>query len=96
LGSIPLYVTIGEDEWEAKPYHLLVIKSKNGKPRVVPISPKAVKVFFSLMNGQTTGEYVFTSFRTGGGLTEIKKGFVSACKAAGIPHGANTQWPDLP
>lgn len=44
------------------------------------------------MNDKTTGEYVFTSFRTGRGVTEIKKGFVSACEAAGIPQGVNTPY----
>lgn len=70
--------------------HLPVEKSKNGKPRVVPINSVVKAEIEKLRQDAKAGEYVFTSDRTGAGYQEIKKGFKKACEEANIPHGQLT------
>ncbi len=50
-------------------------------------STKAKAVIEYQLNDATIGQYVFPSSRTGGILKEVKKGFASACEAAGIKYG---------
>ena len=69
--------------------HLLVVKSKNKRPRTVPLTARVQSELRQVIQGRTEGP-VFLSARTGVNLVEIKKGFRRACELAGIPHGQST------
>jgi integrase len=69
---------------EIKPDSLLVIKPKNGKPYLVPLSPTARQIVEAQINDATTKRYLFTSPRTGGKYTDIKTGFTAAVRDAGL------------
>jgi len=64
------------------PNELLVEKSKNGKARVIPLTPGARRIAEFQIADATTGKYLFTSYRTGGMITEIKTGFTAAVRDA--------------
>jgi integrase len=64
-----------------------VLRGKNGRPRVIPLNTKAKAVAEYQLNDATVGEYLFPSSKTGEMLKEVKKGFASACDAAGIKYG---------
>lgn len=72
--------------WEVRPGWLLIEESKNGRPRVIPMSRRVRERLRRLCEDVTTGEYVFRSIRTGERINDIKKGFVSACGLAGISN----------
>jgi integrase len=65
------------------PRAVLVVKGKDGKPRVLPLNRTARGVFTILVGDSTTGEWLFTN-RGGGPMKSIKKGFAAACERAGI------------
>lgn len=66
------------------PNELLVEKSKNGKARVIPLTPGARRIAEFQIADATIGRYLFTSYRTGGMITEIKTGFTAAVRDAGL------------
>lgn len=68
------------------PNELLVEHSKSDKPRTIPLSGKARRIVDILCNDATTGEYVFASPRTGGQLSQIKKGFAAAVQDAKLEN----------
>jgi integrase len=70
--------------WEVHPNWLLIEKSKNGRPRAIPMSQRVCRILQMLSEDATAGEYVFSSIRTGSQIHDIKKGFVSACQEAKI------------
>ena len=70
--------------WEILPGWLLIEKTKNGKPRTIPMSQRVQAILKMLIEDATTGEYIFTSSKTRSRFNDIKKGFVSACQDAGI------------
>lgn len=78
--------TVKGEVWEVRPGWLLIEKSKNGRPRVIPMSQRVRKILQTLCEDVTTGEYVFRSIRTGTRINDIKKGFVSACLEAGTDN----------
>jgi integrase len=59
-------------------------KTKNGKPRAIPMSQRVQAILKMLCEDATTGEYIFTSIKTRTRINDMKKGFVSACREAGI------------
>ncbi len=62
-----------------------VVESKSGKPRLVPMNEEARRVLLTLRTFSTTpDEPVFTSYRTGLRLTDLRKSFNSACREAEI------------
>jgi len=63
---------------------LLIVRSKNGKPRTIPLTAEARRIALSQMADVTTKEYLFTSFITSGMITEIKTAFTSAVREAGL------------
>lgn len=65
------------------PRAVLVIKGKDGKPRVLPLNSIARSVFEILVEDTTTGEWLFTN-RDGKPMKAIKKGFAATCVRAGI------------
>jgi integrase len=86
FSTIAVTRVIKGEVWEVRPGWLLIEKSKNGRPRVIPMSRRVRKILQVLCEDVTTGEYVFRSIRTGERINDIKKGFVSACDEAGIDN----------
>lgn len=71
------------------PNHLLVVKSKNKRPRTIPMTPRVRVELLSVIQDRIQGP-VFSSARTGINLVEIKKGFKRACELAEILYGQST------
>ncbi len=69
---------------EVRPNHVLIPKSKNGKPRTIPLSSVAKDIFASLLSDESTSEYVFANPDTNKPYTDIGKLFAKACADAGI------------
>jgi integrase len=88
LNFSPLAVTrvVKGEAWEVRPGWLLIERSKNGRPRAIPMSRRVRAILQTLCGAATSGEYVFRSIRTGERINDIKKGFVSACAEAGITN----------
>jgi integrase len=84
VSSVPRLFLVGAKKVEVMPNELLVEKSKNGKPRVVPLTTEARKIVETQIADVTTKQYLFTSYRTKGMIAEIKSGFTSAVRAAGL------------
>lgn len=76
--------TIRGEIWHVPPGWLLIEKSKNDRPRTVPMSGEVREMLYRLCQGATCGEYVFGNIRTGGHILDIKRGFTSAVTDAGI------------
>jgi integrase len=66
-----------------RPGWLLIEKSKNGRPRTIPMSGRVRRVIERLCEEAVAGEYVFESIRTGQKIVDVKHGFTSACGEAG-------------
>ena len=69
---------------EVRPNHVLIPKSKNGKPRTIPLSSVAKRIFHELLAEESTSDYVFANPDTNGPYTNIGKSFAVACDDAGI------------
>ncbi|HEX8139451.1 MAG TPA: tyrosine-type recombinase/integrase [Pyrinomonadaceae bacterium] len=89
FGHKAIFININGRDVELRPNHLLVVKSKNGDPRTIPMTPRVRTELLGVIQGRTEGP-VFSNARTGVNLKEIKKGFKKACQLAGIPYGLNT------
>ena len=87
---------INREKINVPPNWLIITKSKNGKPRVIPMSRRVRQKLEALCTDVTCGKYVFTSARTGGQITDIKRGWKSACEAAGLDdfcfHDLRHEW----
>ena len=88
FGDAPVFFNISGRDVEVPPGHLLVVKSKNKRPRTIPMTARVRSELLRVIQSRTEGP-VFTSARTGVNLVTIKKGFKRACELAGIPHGQN-------
>lgn len=86
FGETLLVFTVTGGKHEVRPGWLLIEQSKNGKPRLIPMSKKVKSLLESLNDDATNTEYVFRSIRTGLKITEIKRGFTSACTGAEIDN----------
>lgn len=65
---------------------ILLIHTKNGKPRTIPIHPEIEPILEKLCRQAGPGGYLFESPRTGKPITDIKTAWRAALKDAGIPH----------
>jgi integrase len=83
LGSLPKFFTIDNQKVALEPNQLLVVKSKNGKPRTLPLSAEARRIAEHQVSDFTNTKYLFTSIK-GGMITEIKTGFAGAVRDAGL------------
>lgn len=96
LGDTIRTFEIQGEMWRVAPGWLIITKSKNKRPRVIPMSRKVRSRLESLCHDATTGEYVFSSIVTGGRIVDIKKGFVNACLEVGIDnltfHDLRHEW----
>ncbi len=79
------FVVKGE-AWAIRPGWLLIEKSKNGKPRTIPMSGRVRRVIERLCAEATASGYVLESIRTGRKITDVKRGFTSACLEAEIDN----------
>jgi len=86
LGHTPRTFVVKGESWEVAPGWLLIEKSKSGRPRCLPMSGRVREVLHPLSQDETRGEFVFRNPRTGGGIGDIKTGFTSACRDAGIDN----------
>jgi integrase len=71
---------------------LNVTKTKSGKDRDIPMNPDVLKTFLALREQSTGLGYVFVNSRTGTRTKEVKKGFRTALRIAGIK---GLVWHDL-
>lgn len=78
--------TIGGEIWQVPPGWLLIERSKNGRPRVIPMSGKVRDMLFGLCQDAACGKYIFGNIRTGGHILDIKRGFTSAVADAEITN----------
>ena len=83
----PKWFEIGGEVYEVPPGCFIVVKTKNGKPRVIPMNSRARTVAFHQLNDATVNKYLFPSSRTKGMVREVKRGLATACKDAGIKYG---------
>ena len=67
-----------------EPNWLLIEKTKNGKPRCIPISKPAWNILQVLCSDVTSDRFVFGNPTTKSHVKDIKNGFRGACKKAGI------------
>jgi integrase len=81
---MPVTYIVKKETWVIRPGWLLIVKSKNGQPRMIPMSRRVKRVLEQLCNDESCGQYVFTSIRTGGKITDCKNGFTSSCEEAEI------------
>lgn len=86
FGSAAVSRVIDGEVWDVPPGWLLIVKSKSGRPRVIPMSRRVRRIMLALCEDVMGGEHVFRSVRTGGRITDIKKGFVSARREAGVTN----------
>lgn len=84
FGCVSVTRVIKGEVWEIDPGWLLIEKTKRGTPRTIPMSQRVQTILKMLCEDATTSEYVFTSLKTESKITDMKKGFVSACRDAGI------------
>ena len=68
---------------EVRPNHVLIPKSKSGKPRTIPLSI-ARYIFAQQLTDEPNSEYIFANPDTGRPYTNVGKAFAAACKEAGI------------
>ena len=66
--------------------------TKNGRPRDIPMNDDVRQALADLCKDKRPDEYVFVSDKTGSCVREVKKGFHTACKIAGIE---GLIWKDL-
>jgi len=99
FGTTAKTFVINDEKIKVPPNWLIITESKNGKPRVIPMSRRVRRLLEALCADTTCGKYVFSSVRTGGRITDIKRGWKSACEAAGINdlhfHDLRHEWASL-
>jgi integrase len=61
-----------------------VKQTKTGKDRTVPMDVAVRETFVGLCEGLSDDDFVFMNSRTGVQLTDVKHGFKSACRDAGV------------
>jgi integrase len=84
---------------EILPNWLLVIDSKTGDPRQVPMNHIVRDVLREVVQGAKADDLIFTFQRNGVSWSTIRSGFENACDAANLPHGQKVSgglvWHDL-
>ncbi len=77
---------VNGEVWDIFSGWLLIEKSKNGRPRVIPMSKRVRNILTRLTEDAAVGGYAFRSTRSDSRINDIKKGFVSACEEAKIEN----------
>lgn len=104
FGDRPIFYPVEGGDVEVRPNSLLIVKSKNKRPRVLPLNEE-LRSTLQLLISETTGEatdpdtHVFSFARNGVSYSTLRRGFKLACDTAEITHGATTAggitWHDL-
>jgi integrase len=84
LSNESRFFTVNGKRIEVKPDELIVKKSKNGKPRTIPLTSEARRIAEIQIADATTRKFLFTSRRTGGMISEFKTAFTGAVRDAGL------------
>ena len=84
FSSQPVTKNVKAEFHQIPPGWLFIERSKNGRPRSIPMCGKVRALLQALSEDETRGEYVFQNFQTGEQILDIKKGFTGAVAAAGI------------
>jgi len=78
---------------------LLVVRSKNRKPRIIPMNSMVRGALSGAIQDASGSELVFSQARCGVDYETIRRGFASACKKAEITCGqtkaGGITWHDL-
>lgn len=82
----PVEREVDGERYEVPPGWLFVERSKNGKPRSVPMCARVRAVLLDLCDDATTDRFIFENLRTGRAILDIKSGYAAAVKAAGISN----------
>jgi integrase len=92
----PKSFLIEGETWEVPPGWLIIVKTKRGVPRVIPMSRRVRRILQGLCEDATCGSYVFSSPRTGGKMTDIKTAWASALRKAAVHnltfHDLRHEW----
>lgn len=84
LSNESRFVNIRGTKIEVRPDELIVKKSKNGKPRTIPLTRQARQIAETQIADATTKQFLFTSRRTGGMISDFKTAFNGAVRDAGL------------
>lgn len=99
FGSLPVFYPVNGREVEILPDWLLVVKSKNKKPRCVPINNLVRTALVEAIQDAKPDELIFSLGRNGVTYATIQRGFEEACKRAKIVYGLTKPggliWHDL-
>ncbi|MFZ0063534.1 MAG: tyrosine-type recombinase/integrase [Pyrinomonadaceae bacterium] len=77
------FYSVNGQRIEVKPDELIVRQSKNGKPRTIPLTPEARQIAETQIGNAITKQFLFTSGRTGGMISDFKTAFKGAVRDAG-------------
>jgi integrase len=64
------------------PHSIFIANGKDGTTRMIPLNQTIIRILEVLVGDETTGRWLFSN--NGQPIKSIKKGFVMACKRAGI------------
>lgn len=99
LGNASKFYAVNGRDVEIPPNWLLVVKSKNKKPRTIPMNSMVRGALSGLIQDASGKEFVFSSARSGVDSETIRSGFANACKKAEITCGQTKSggitWHDL-
>ena len=93
LESDSKWFDVGGELWEVPQDCFIVPRTKNGKPRVIPLNGQARAIVRHQLGDVTIDRYVFPSTKIQKGgirsnmIKEVKRGFAGACRAAGLKYG---------
>ena len=84
LGKTQRTFTVKGERIVLEPNWLLIEKTKNGKPRCIPVSQPVRNMLQVLCAVATSDGFIFGNPMTGSHVKDIKHGFRGACEAADI------------
>lgn len=89
LGNDSIWVEANGQHVEVPRDCFVVVKSKTGKSRVIPLNAEARRVAEHQLNDATIDRFIFPGRKEGEHVKEVKKGLAGACAQAGIKYGLN-------
>lgn len=99
FGKASKFCAVNGRDVEIPPNWLLVVKSKNRKPRIIPMNSMVRGALSGAIQDASGSELVFSQARCGVDSETIRSGFASACKKAEITCGqtkaGGITWHDL-
>jgi integrase len=84
LSDVSRFFKIAGKTIEVKPNELIVVRSKNGKARTIPLSDAARRIAQDQIADVTNRKYLFTNGKSGTMISEIKRAFTGAVRDAGL------------